>query len=299
MQKALRSLLTSEHSQNSAPQITVRPGEIFEAETELCTGDWLKSADTVWSREKQKGVNPAVVIAIDGANAGDSILVNIHEITPCALGYTGFVNKDHSLANKIIDRDWGHNIKIVKIEDGFVHFSPALKLPVSPMIGVLGTAPAGDPIINSRGGRHGGNMDAQALRAGAAVTLPVECPGALLHIGDVHAIQGDGEICGSGGIECAALVRLSVDIIKRPVRNGCVRVENAEEICAIACEGDMENCCVTATRELIYWMCDGYGMEEPEAYLLLGQVMKMSVTQLVNPTRTILASVPKKYLPRV
>ena len=128
------------------------------------------------------------------------------------------------------------------------------------------------------------------------VTLPVEVPGALLHIGDVHAIQGDGEINGAGGIECSALVTMHAEIVPRPAHNECIRVENNDCLCTIACEGDMETCCITAARELLYWICDDYKMDERDVYLLLGQVMNMRVTQLVNPTRTILASVNKSFL---
>jgi acetamidase/formamidase len=296
MKRALRTQVTNEHSSGNIPQFTVSPGEVFEAETELCTGDWLKSLDTVWSREKEKGSNPTVVISVSGAKPGDSLRVHIHSIIPDTLGYTGFVNRDHTLANKIKDRDWGNNIKIVRIEDGFVNFAPSIILPVSPMIGTLGTAPAGKAMGNAWGGQHGGNMDVQEICAGARVTLPVAVPGGLLHIGDAHAIQGDGEINGAGGIECRSLVTMHIDIIPRPARSNCVRVENEQQLCAIACEGDMETCCVTATRELLYWICDDYGFDERDAYLLLGQMMGMRITQLVNPTNTIIATVKKSFL---
>ena len=296
MKRALRNQVTNEHSKNNVPQLTVSPGEIFEAETELCSGDWLESIDSVYSREKYKGPNPTVVIGVDGAKPGDSLQVHIHSIAPDKLGYTGFSGRDHELANQIVDRDWGNNIRVVRIEDGFVHFSPSMKLPASPMIGTLGTAPIGGAVANSWGGRHGGNMDVQEVCAGAIVTLPVEAPGALLHIGDAHAIQGDGEINGAGGIECRALVTLHVEIVPRSRQNGCIRLENKDELCTIACEGNMETCCITATRELLYWLCQDYGMDEKDAFLLLGQVMIMRVPQLVNPTRTILAKVKKCFL---
>lgn len=296
MKRALRTQLVYEHSDKSIPQFSVSPGEIFEAETELCSGDWLESVDTVWSKDKEKRGNPTVVVAVDGAKPGDSIRVHIHNIIPDKVGYTGFINRENTLANKIIDRDWGHNMRIVRIDDEFVHFSPSLKLPVKPMIGTLGTAPKEGAVKNTLGGRHGGNMDVQELNPGAIVTLPVEVPGALLHIGDAHAIQGDGEINSFGGIECRALVTMHVELIPRPVNNGCIRIENKDEICAVACEGDLENCCVTATRELIHWISQDYGMDEKDAYLLLGQVLVMRIPQLVNQTRTILASVKKCYL---
>jgi acetamidase/formamidase len=89
---------------------------------------------------------------------------------------------------------------------------------------------------------------------------------------------------------------MRAEIVPRPKNSGCVRVEDSDSLCAIACEGDMETCSITAIRELLYWICEDYGMDEREAYLLLGQVMSIRVTQLVNPTRTILTSVKKRHL---
>ena len=296
MKRAIRGQLVYQHSGSNVPQFTVSSGEVFEAETELCSGDWLTGLDTVYSPEKRKGGNPTVVVAVEGAKPGDSIRVHVHEIIPDSLGYTGFINRSNRLANMIVDRDWGYNIKVVRIEDGFVHFSPSLKLPARPMIGTLGTAPKDEAIGNTWGGRHGGNMDVQDICAGAIVTLPVEVPGALLHIGDAHAIQGDGEIAGSGGIECRAMVKMHVEVVKRPAKSACVRLENKDELCTICCEGDLEACCISATRELLNWICQDYGMDEKEAYLLLAQVMTLKIPQLVNPTRTIIAKVNKGFL---
>jgi len=293
MKRALRGVTVTEHSSANKPQFSVKPGEVFETETQLCSGEWLHKLDDKWDPEKAFGPNPTVVVAVDGAAPGELLKVHIHSIEPEGIGFTGFRNRNHRLANMIIDRDWGYNMRNVLIKDGHILFAPDKKIPVNPMIGTLGTAPAGDPVDNARGGRHGGNMDAQDVRGGAAVTLPIETPGALLHIGDVHAIQGDGEICGAGGIECRALVTLHTEIVKRPARTGCVRVENATHLCAIACVGDIEECCVTATRELLFWLSDEYGMDERDAYLLLGQFLELSVPQLVNPTRTVIARIKK------
>jgi acetamidase/formamidase len=293
MKRASRTLTVTEHSRENAPQFAVKPGETFEAETQLCSGDWLQNADDVWRPEKVYGPNPTVVVAVEGAAPGDSLRVYIENIIPDNVGYTGFIGREHRLANRIIDRDWGNNLRVVRIDGGFIEFGNGRRIPVNPMIGTLGTAPAGNPVSNADGGRHGGNMDAQVVRAGAVITLPVEVPGALLHIGDVHAVQGDGEINGAGGIECRALVTLRAEIISRPARTGCVRAEDYTHIHAIACGGEMNECCVAATRELLYWIADDYGADEREAYLLLGQYLELRVPQMVNPTRTIIASVAK------
>ena len=296
MKRASRKITVTEHNRANRPQFAVKPGEVFEVETQLCSGDWLQNAGDVWQPDKVSGPNPTVVVAVEGATPGDSLRVYIQSIIPESIGYTGFIGREHSLANSIVDRDWGYNLRVVRVEGGYIEFDKDRRIPINPMIGTLGTAPAGAPVSNAAGGRHGGNMDAQAVRAGAVITLPVEVPGALLHIGDVHAIQGDGEINGAGGIECRALVTLRTEIIKRPARTGCVRAEDDTHIHAIACVGDMEECCVAATRELLYWAADEYGMDEREAYLLLGQCLELRVPQMVNPTRTITASVAKSFL---
>ena len=227
---------------------------------------------------------------------GGSLRVHIHDIEPAPLGYTGFVHRENDLANMIIDRDWGDNMRIVRIADGFVEFAPGTRFAARPMIGTLGTAPAGEAIDNARGGRHGGNMDTQEVCAGATVTLPVEAPGALLHIGDVHAIQGDGEICSAGGIECRSVVTLSAEPVARPAQSQCVRIEDATHISAVACEGSLDECCVAAIRELLFWLSGEYGFDEKDAYLLLGQVMQIRVPQLVNPTRSVIAKIAKTHI---
>jgi len=107
MKRALRSQVTIEHSANNKPQITVKPGEVFEAETELCSWDWLQSIDSVFDGEHDRGPNPTVVIAVEGTAVGDSIRVHIHSIAPDALGYTGFMNREHELANKLLTATGG------------------------------------------------------------------------------------------------------------------------------------------------------------------------------------------------
>ena len=116
----------------------------------------------------------------------------IHDILPEPVGYTGFDNDMNPLARLIALHEWPLTAKTIEIKDGFIHWNKDLKIPARPMIGTLGTAPSGEMPGNAFGGRHGGNMDVQEVRAGSTVFLPVEVDGAILHIGDVHAVQGDG-----------------------------------------------------------------------------------------------------------
>ena len=296
MQKTDRTINYSFHSPQNKPQFTVQPDEIFLAETELCTGGWLNSIDDIWTPDKTCGLNPTVVVAVEGAQPGDLLAVDIINIAPDTIGYTGFNAASNPLANTICLTDWGHNLKTVRIENGFVYWNDKIVLPISPMIGTLGTAPAVETLSNAKGGRHGGNMDVQEVCAGTTVYLPVEVPGALLHIGDVHAIQGDGEINCSGGIECRSRVRMRTRLVKRPDYMECVRAEDKNYIMTIACERTLEESFYLATEQLLQWMCNDYGYKLPDAYLLMGQVLEARNTQFVNPTRSYICKMPKKYL---
>jgi len=296
MQKASREFIYSYHSPLNPPQFTVKPGEVFLAETELCTGGWLLSYEDSWTPDKTCALNPTVCVAVEGAMPGDVLAVHIHEVVPDVIGYTGFNDESNSLASTIIRNDWGMNLRTVKIEGGYVLWDEKRKLPIKPMIGTLGTAPAIETLSNAKGGAHGGNMDVQEVEPGSTVYLPVAVEGAILHIGDCHAIQGDGEINCSGGIECRTVCKLSVDVIKRPAGYGCVRIENDDYIMTVACEGDTKEAFKHATNQLIKWMVADYGFTVNDAYLILGQVMEARATQFVNPTSSYICKMPKKYL---
>jgi acetamidase/formamidase len=185
----------------------------------------------------------------------------------------------------------------VRIRDGWIEWSDDLKLPVRPMIGTLGTAPAVEVFCNAWPGRYGGNMDAQEVCPGATVYLPVYVPGALLHVGDVHAIQGDGEINCGGGIECRAEVTLTVDLEPQPRRMTWPRIVDDTHLTAVGCARPAEDAFRIATEQLIYWLADGYGMDERDAFLLLGQVLEARCTQFVDPLYTYVAKIKHKFLP--
>ena len=296
MQIANRNIVFNTHGRDNEPQITVKQGEEFVVETELCSGGWLNSLTDVYSQDKRTGNNPCVCVAVEGAAPGSMLAVTILDIVPDKLGYTGFLGSRHALANRIRHFDWGDTYKTVEITDGFVIWDDKLRLPISPMIGVLGTAPAEEVILNSKGGAHGGNMDVQEVCTGNTIYLPVEVDAALLHIGDAHAIQGDGELNGAGGIECRATVRLKAEVLERPEDFRCVRIENEEYIMTVGCQRSIEESFHLATDQLIRWMEQDYGFSAADAFLLMGQVLEARVTQFVNPTFSYICKMPKKYL---
>jgi acetamidase/formamidase len=183
------------------------------------------------------------------------------------------------------------------VRDGHVIWDERIRIPVRPMIGVLGTAPALEAISTMDCGPHGGNLDVQELGPGATVYLPVAVDGALLFLGDCHAVQGDGELCGFGAIEIRSQVTIRIGIAPRPARMRWPRFEDEEHIGTVACARPLENAFRLAVEDLAGWLADDHGFTLPDALLLLGQVAEARCTQLVNPHFTYVCKIAKRYLP--
>jgi acetamidase/formamidase len=190
----------------------------------------------------------------------------------------------------------GEQQKVVHIREGNIIWSEGLILPVKPMLGVVGVAMEHTRWATAWAGQWGGNMDIQEVTTGASVYLPVSVPGALLHIGDMHAIQGDGEICGAGGIEAGGRVEIWCDLTPRPKHMMWPRITNDTHIIATAQGRPAEDAFRLSLVEMILWLEEEYGMSRGEAYLLLGQVLEARCTQFVNPTFTYVCKVNRKYL---
>lgn len=293
MQIADRKNTYFRHAGDNKPSIFVNTGEIFAVDTELNTGTWLQKVTDIWSEKKAKGTNPTVCIGINGAVPGNILAVDILGIVPEKLGYTCIMDKQLNMA--IVKREMEPCPRTVTINNGYVEWSDKLKIPVKPMVGTMGTS-SQEGKLNSYGGYYGGNMDVSEITTGTTVYLPVNYPDALLNIGDVHAVQGDGEICKAGGIECRARVTLRVGI-KQAIRDQlCVRAENDRYLMAIACLESTDESFYLSCSELIRFVCSRYAISVEECFNLASQVMEARCTQFVNPTRSYICKIPKIIL---
>ena len=156
--------------------------------------------------------------------------VHIGEFDIDPIGFTRFRGANGAMPAWLGGSGIGEHAKIVRIKDGFIEWSDGLRFPTAPMLGFVGVAPEYERYTHSWAGYWGGNMDVQEVTTGCTVQLPVYVPGALLHVGDMHARQGDGEICGAGGIESSARVRLRCEAQAKPVAMSGPRLENATHI---------------------------------------------------------------------
>jgi acetamidase/formamidase len=172
-----------------------------------------------------------------------------------------------------------------------------LTLPIEPMLGCFGVAPArGQAISTATSAEHGGNMDYRGFVAGVTVYLPVFVAGALFHVGDGHALQGDGEIVGTG-IEISFDVRFTLRVIKGKAISW-PRGENADEIFTVGNARPLDQAVQHATTEMLKWLRDDYGLDLRSASTLLGQSVRYDLGNIYDPAYTMVCRVPKAVLRR-
>jgi acetamidase/formamidase len=323
VKRATKDVLYFETGADNPVTLTVEPGEEFEVETQLNRGPWLgdhpeadrlrqrlyngqSPRDTLfdagWSLPWHipaglpSGNPSSGCIYVEGARPGDLLEVHIGEIDLDPLGYTAYSGNNSTLPGWFGPNGLGPGHRVVEIRDGLIHWSDELQLPVRPMIGCIGVAPARERYHNGWAGYWGGNFDAQEVTTGATLQLGVNVEGALLHVGDMHAIQGDGEICGAGGIEASGRVRLRVELADRPRSFHWPRLVDRTHIATLAMARPCEDAFRYALEALILWLAEDHGFSRIDAYLLLGQILEARCTAFVNPTFTYIAKVPRRYL---
>lgn len=278
----------------------VQPGELFTVESEInCNAGVITSLDKQLRFEDITApwVNAATgPIKVAGAMPGQVLKVTIHAMELEGLGYTALWPGIGIFPDWLRHKEYGLVTKVVEVKDGLVHWSDRLKLPVKPMVGVVGVAPVHGSVITIDNGTHGGNLDIQEVGPGNSISLPVRHEGAHFFLGDCHAIQGDGEVQSVGGIEIAARVTVSVDLLPQPRRMTWPRIETPTHIVTMGCARPLDDALRLAFQEMIYWLADEHGFSEQEAYLLLGQVAEARCTQMVNPKYTYVCKVDRRYL---
>ena len=267
--------------------VHVKTGEILEFHTRDCFNNQITSEDYVLDGLDWDHINPATgPVYVEGAQAGDILKVEILDIivdsegTMCALPENGVLGADVT----------ENSIKKVVIEDGCAIFNE-FKLPLNPMIGVIGVAPKNEPIPCGTPGHHGGNMDNTKIAKGSTLYLPVFHDGAYFACGDVHACMGDGEIMVSG-VEIPAKVMVRLDVIKGQTIDN-PRLEDEEYIYTIASDEDLEKAIYAATKVMCELLQKHLGYSMNEAGMLLSACGNLQFCQVVDPERTVRMAIPK------
>jgi amidase len=286
------------------PALEVAPGESFWVETNDAHRGTITDESVVYASlqevvDRLGGANPVSgPIAVRGAASGDCLVVSIEEIVPAPRtghGYTCTTpTLDPSLVPETVICPIVGEAVLVRADPGSV------RLPLRPMLGTLGIAPAGEPRPSfQQGSDILGNVDLPALVPGARVVLRAQVAGGLLFLGDAHLAQGEAEI-HRAAIEAEADVRMSVELAS-PEDVGFVALPHLDTDdtwgSVAPGPGHLEHLVRAAYDDLARRLVLGSGFTLADAYRLLGSAGKVTVGQVVPPLFSVLASIPRTLLP--
>lgn len=262
--------------------------------------------DPDWAPVAVRGSPMTGPFAVRGLEPGEVLAVRIVSLSPHRdWGFT-----TASVAAHCVDPDYAKELppndlvyweidqtaKTVRLLAPETVKMPELVVPLDPMLGCFGVAPArGQALSTATSGDYGGNMDYRRCRAGATLFFPVQAPGGNFFLGDGHAVQGDGEISGNG-VEVPMrvtfqLTRISGVTIRWP------RLLDAEGICTIGNARPLDQATQHATTEMLRWLTTDGGMSQAAAHLWLPQTVRYEVGNVFDPAYTMACRLPRAAWP--
>ncbi len=284
----------------AAPVLHVEPGAVISAEThDAFEGRITKETDSPAAILNFPFLNPQNgPIHVAGAEKGDALAVHIRSIVPRGpqpRGTTCLIQEFGGLvatgATALLNQPLPEKVRKLHVTEDGVRWNDRITLPYQPFIGTIGTSPEIEAISSLVPDYYGGNMDLPDVGVDSIIYLPVNAPGALLYLGDCHAAQGDGELCGVA-VEHPTVTTVQVDLIKGWTL-AWPRLETDTMLMCIGSARPMEDAVRIAYRELIRWLVKEYGFDEADAYLLLTQCGRVRLGNMVDPKYTLGASILK------
>ena len=248
--------------------------------------------------ERGPGAHPlAGPIFVEGAEPGDVLevkIVGFEYLHP--YGVSGFIPGSGTLPE-----DFPYaNFRLVRFDThaGTAAFAPGVTLKLAPFWGSIGVAP--NPLVGriSSGppGPHAGNLDNKELVAGSTLYIPVQVPGALLSMGDGHAMQGDGEVTLTA-LETSLRGTVQVTV-RKGLRVRWPRAETPTHYIAMGLHTDLDEAAKLATREMVDFLAAEKKMSRDDAYVLCSIAVDLHVTQLVDGTKGVHAMLAKSVFSR-
>lgn len=273
------------------PAMVVPSGTTVRVRTKDCFGNQIQKPEDELDGIDWDHTNPATgPIFVEGAVPGGALMVSIDAIE--------FDNKSVSCTGEnegvCGDRFNAWSTQVCEIDGDELVWDERLRIPLRPMIGVIGVAPESDPINCGTPGSHGGNMDNTAITAGATLYFPVFADGALFGCGDMHAVMGDGEISVSGA-EAAGWATVTLTAMPE-LKLVDPLIENATHFGVIASAETLDAAADRAVHEMVDLICDRTAEDPDKIVMLLSLVGDVQVCQMVDPEKTIRFMVPKYVL---
>ena len=273
------------------PAMVVPSGTTVRVRTKDCFGNQIQKPEDELDGIDWDHTNPATgPIFVEGAVPGGALKVSV--------GAIEFDNKSVSCTGEnegvCGDRFNAWSTQVCEIDGDELVWDERLRIPLRPMIGVIGVAPESDPINCGTPGSHGGNMDNTAITAGATLYFPVFADGALFGCGDMHAVMGDGEISVSGA-EAAGWATVTLTAMPE-LKLVDPLIENATHFGVIASAETLDAAADRAVHEMVDLICDRTAEDPDKVVMLLSLVGDVQVCQMVDPEKTIRFMVPKYVL---
>ncbi len=291
MQTIKRDTVIYAMNPENPPAAHAQSGDTLLFETQDCFSGQIQTPEDRLGTLDWSRINPATgPVYVEGAEKGDTLKVEILRIAlaPQAAmvespgsGVTGVAaSEEHS--------------KILPVENGGIRFNDRLTLPVQPMIGVIGTAPADGSVDTGTPASHGGNMDCKRIGPGATLYLPVNVPGALLAMGDLHAVMGDGEVCVCGA-EIAGEVTARVTVVKGQPLPLPFLVTEAHAMAIHSAPG-LDAAAEGAALRMREFLISQVHLPDHEAGMLLSLMGDLRICQAVDPNKTCRMELPLHLL---
>jgi acetamidase/formamidase len=294
-------VFSREFSAFNQPVLTVWPGDTIHTTTVDAGGTDEKGVSRVVGGNPETGP-----FYVETAAPGDTLVVTVKRLK---------LNRNYAVSDDgVVERGLTSDLA-VKMKDGFkpVRWNLDLQrgvatpdrpgehlksfsVPVRPMLGCVATAPSSTNAAPGTGdsGRWGGNMDFNEIVEGATVYLPVNVPGALLYLGDGHALQGDGELNGNA-LETSMDVEVTVDVIPGKRLPG-PRVESATHLMAVGLDGSLDGAFRNATDNMAGWLTDTYQLTPSEVAQVLGTLAEYKVSEVADRNAGIVLKLDKERL---
>ncbi|CEO30817.1 acetamidase/formamidase family protein [Paraclostridium sordellii] len=280
-------------SNSNKPVSFIKPGNNIVFETHDCMCSQIScETDNLDGIDFDK-VNPATgPLYIEGAMPNQTLKVTVQSIDLDNYGIA-MTGPGVGVLGEKLDK-MTHNI--LNITENSAIFKN-IELPLNKMIGVIGVAPNSESINCGTPGSHGGNMDCKVIGEGSIVYLPIYTPGALLSVGDVHAVMGDGEI-GVSGAEVGAKVDLNVELISNFKINNPI-VETDDAYYTIASAQTLDDAYKIAVEDMFEILLSKCSLSKNDLIMLMSLTCDIEVCQVVDPLKTIRYKIKKEILKKL
>jgi acetamidase/formamidase len=293
-----------------APTHRIRPGTVLRLWTEdAFSGRLQRPTDVPSQLLDMAELNPQTgPFHVEGAEPGDTLALHIVDLTPARdwaasstipfFGALTGTDRTALLNEPLPERTWIYQLDR---ERGTVLFEAQrsdlrLELPLAPMLGTVGVAPAGREVRSSLvPDKFGGNMDTPEMRAGTTCFLGVNVEGALFSVGDGHYRQGEGESCGTA-VEGAMDVTLIVELIKGGAPEW-PRLEHDDHYATVGSARPLEDAWRASQVAMIAWLGELYGLDRLDAYQLLTQISRSPLANVCDTNYSAVTLIENKLLP--